>query len=135
MNVSSTDVIFTPTVPPDSPQAHRRGFRPGRSVLQAGSTHAPGGQALSSDIILDRDTAITLADGTVVYADGFRPAAAEPVPAILAWSPPWEGFTDVYRYFCARGGIPDLSFARDLMAGNFGRHNIENLAEMIQAHR
>lgn len=247
--MSSTSVIFTPAVSPDTPEARWRGFRPGRSVLRAGTTHSPGGRPLGTDIILDRDTVITLRDGTVVYGDVFRPADGEQVPAILAWSPygkqgghlrfeifpgraglapeavsglekfegpdpafwcaagyvvinidprgsyesdgdiqswseqeardgydviewaaaqdwcdgavvmagnswlavmqwriaalrpphlaaiaPWEGFTDAYRDFSARGGIPDLSFARDLMDYNAGRHKIENLVEMIQAH-
>lgn len=245
----STEVIFSPAPSPDAPEARWRGFRPGRSVLEAGSVHSPGGRPLGTDIVLDRDAAVMLRDGTVIYADVFRPAGGEPVPAILAWSPygkqggylraeifpgraglapeatsglekfegpdpafwcaagyavanvdprgsyasggdiqtwskqeaqdgydvvewaaaqewcdgavamagnswlavmqwriaalcpphlaaiaPWEGFTDAYRDFAARGGIPDLSFARDLMAYNAGRHNIEDIAEMIQAH-
>ncbi len=55
-------------------------------------------------------------------------------PPHLAAIAPWEGLTDVYRDLCARGGIPDLAFARELVANNFGRHRIEDLATMAEAH-
>ena len=39
---------------------------------------------LSCDIIYDRDVAIPLRDGTVVYADVFRPVTEEKVPVLFA---------------------------------------------------
>ena len=35
--------------------------------------------------------AVTLRDGTVIYADVFRPTGDEPVPAILVWGPYGKG--------------------------------------------
>jgi predicted acyl esterase len=43
--------------------------------------------------VRDRDVALTLRDGTVLYADVFRPAGDEPVPAIVNWAPYGKGGT------------------------------------------
>ena len=48
---------------------------------------------LPCDIARDRDIALTLRDGTVLYADVFRPAGDEPVPAIVNWAPYGKGGT------------------------------------------
>jgi predicted acyl esterase len=79
--------LFRLAVPPDDPRVEWRGFQPGRTVLPAGSTYSNNGRALPCDIVLDRDVELTLRDGTRIYADVFRPATDEPLPAILAWSP------------------------------------------------
>lgn len=39
------------------------------------------------DIQVDRDVEMKLRDGTRIYLDVYRPATAEPLPAVLAWSP------------------------------------------------
>lgn len=62
-------------------------------VLSKGSVHAPGAYALPCDIICDQDTAVTLRDGTILYADVYRPDTREPVPVVLVYTP-----------YCKRGG-------------------------------
>ena len=42
---------------------------------------------VEGDLVIERDVAIPLRDGTRIYADIFRPASQEPVPALLAWGP------------------------------------------------
>lgn len=42
---------------------------------------------LPVDIIFEKDIAVTLRDGTTIYADVFRPAGTGKVPVIIAWSP------------------------------------------------
>ena len=38
------------------------------------------------DILWERDVAVKLRDGTVIYTDIFRPVGARDLPAIIAWS-------------------------------------------------
>jgi predicted acyl esterase len=106
-------VAFRPASSPDLPEAKWRGFHPGTTVLPAGSTHAPGGRALSCDIRLDRDVEVALRDGTIIYADVFRPITDDPVPAIMAWSPYGKqgGFITLDT-FPNRVGVP-----RDAVSG------------------
>ncbi|WP_431236183.1 CocE/NonD family hydrolase (plasmid) [Mycolicibacterium psychrotolerans] len=101
-------VIFRPALPPESAQANWRGFAPGRSVLAAGSTFSPNGRCLSCDIALDRDVALTLRDGTTIYADVYAPAIGDPAPAILAWSPYGkQGGFWTYDMFSERAGVAE----------------------------
>lgn len=46
-----------------------------------------GTLALTCDILSERDVAVTLRDGTTIYADIFRSIGDKKVPAIIAWSP------------------------------------------------
>jgi uncharacterized protein len=64
-------------------------FGPSTQVLPTGWTKAPGRRALQQDLIFEKDLAITLRDGSRIWADIFRPPSSkdEPTPAILAWSP------------------------------------------------
>lgn len=70
-----------------SPSARYTGFKPGRTLLKAGSVRLKGYRPLPCDIILERDVAVTLRDGTVIYTDVFRPADDGEHPAIVALSP------------------------------------------------
>jgi predicted acyl esterase len=45
----------------------------------------PSSYEAAPGIICDQDVAVTLRDGVVIYADIFRPAAAEKVPCIVSW--------------------------------------------------
>lgn len=63
------------------------GFKPEKLLLKAGSIRFKGYKPLPCDIILERDIAVTLRDGVVIYADVFRPADNEKHPAIMAMSP------------------------------------------------
>ena len=58
---------------------------PGRCRQASGST--PQFRALPTDIVFDKDVAVTLRDGVTIYVDVLRPAGDEQVPVIVAWSP------------------------------------------------
>ena len=62
-------------------------FDPGTRVLPAGFQTAPQFCPIPVDIVLEKDTAVTLRDGTTIYVDVFRPVGIEQVPVIVAWSP------------------------------------------------
>ena len=81
------EVIYRPAAPLDSPMAHYPGFAPGTVTLPKGSVHAKGGLELPCDILLERDVAVKLRDGTTIYIDIYRPPDAKGVPGIVAWSP------------------------------------------------
>src|SRR5450830_1686185 len=84
--------IFTPSsaLPPGR-TGILTAFKPGTQLLPAGFQLAPQFRALPIDIIFEKDVAITLRDGVTIYVDVFRPANAEPVPVLLAWSPYGKG--------------------------------------------
>lgn len=86
--------IFMPSQPL-KPGSERYGllsdFDPGTRVLKAGSRLAPEFMALPVDIVLEKDVAVTLRDGTVTYVDLFRPVGSEKVPVIVAFSPYGKG--------------------------------------------
>lgn len=60
-----------------------------RKILSKGWTKDAGRRSLSEDLIWDKDVAIRLRDGTILYGDVFRAASMqdEKLPAILPWSP------------------------------------------------
>lgn len=66
-------------------------FDPGTRTLAAGWRIAPPFRPLPVDIVLEKDVAVTLRDGVTIYVDVFRPAGAEKVPVIVAWSPYGKG--------------------------------------------
>ncbi|MEY2953475.1 MAG: hypothetical protein RLZZ401_1562, partial [Pseudomonadota bacterium] len=66
-------------------------FEPGTRTLKAGYQVAPQFRALSVDIVFEKDVAVQLRDGVTIYVDVFRPAGAEKVPVIVAWSPYGKG--------------------------------------------
>ena len=97
-------MVFTGKVPkcpaasPDRPEARYKGFTPGQSTtLRAGYRHKRGALPLSSEIIREKDVALTLRDGTLIYADVYRPANAAPVPAIVNWAPYGKGDTGIWH--------------------------------------
>lgn len=61
-------------------------FEPGTRTLPAGF-QIPRFMPLPVDIVLEKDVAVTLRDGVTIYVDVLRPAGAEKVPVIVAWSP------------------------------------------------
>lgn len=71
----------------NSTSARYPGFKQERLLLKRGSIRLKGYRPLPCDIVLERDVAITLRDGTVIYADVFRPADDQRHPAIMAMSP------------------------------------------------
>jgi len=67
------------------------GFEPGIRTLQAGFAAAPQFRSLPVDIVFEKDIAVQLRDGVTIYVDVLRPAGAEKVPVIVAWSPYGKG--------------------------------------------
>ncbi|MEV6180533.1 CocE/NonD family hydrolase [Streptomyces sp. NPDC052015] len=67
------------------------GFEPGTRTLEAHFQIAPPFKPLPVDIVLDKDVPVTLRDGVTIHVDVFRPAGAEKVPVIVAWSPYGKG--------------------------------------------
>ena len=51
-----------------------------------------------SDVVCDQDVPVTLRDGTVIYADIYRPVGQSTLPCIVSWSyfgkRPFEGFDE-----------------------------------------
>ena len=80
-------VPVRPALPVSAGKVRYPGFCPETRVLRAGTVRMPGALPLPCDILLERDVAIQLRDGTTIYADVFRPVDDEPHPAILALSP------------------------------------------------
>ena len=89
----SQNKIFMPSAPlePGPRYGPLSGFAPGTQTLQAGYQVAPPFMPLPVDVVFDKDVAVTLRDGVTIYVDLFRPAGAEEVPVIIAWSPYGKG--------------------------------------------
>lgn len=74
-------------LPLDAPRARYFGFKPETVLLRKGEIRREGAMPLPCDIQLDRDVAVTLRDGTVIYTDVFRPVGDGVYPSIVSWSP------------------------------------------------
>lgn len=85
--------VFTPSRPlePGARYGILSGFEPGTRTLEAGFRIAPPFKPLPVDIVFDKDVPVTLRDGVTIHVDLFRPAGAERVPVIVAWSPYGKG--------------------------------------------
>ncbi|MEV7085559.1 CocE/NonD family hydrolase [Streptomyces sp. NPDC093085] len=96
----------------DRPEARYGEFAPGRTtVLPAGYRYQRGALALPVDVVCEKDVALPLRDGTILYADVFRPAGEASVPAIVNWAPYGKGDTGFWhlgnaKMFPNRFGIP-----------------------------
>ena len=62
-------------------------FEPGTRTLPAGYRLSPEFRALPTDIVFEKDVAVTLRDGVSIYVDVLRPAGTDEVPVLVAWSP------------------------------------------------
>ena len=90
--MSHDQMVFVPSHPlPPVRTGVLTAFDPGTRTLEAGFRIAPPFRALPVDVVLDKDVAVQLRDGVTVHVDVFRPATAEPVPVIVAWSPYGKG--------------------------------------------
>lgn len=67
------------------------GFDPGARTLEAGFQIAPQFRPIPVDIVFEKDVAVQLRDGVTIHVDVFRPAGADRVPVIVAWSPYGKG--------------------------------------------
>ena len=90
--MSDDQRVFTPSHPlPAARTGVLTAFAPGTRTLEAGFRIAPQFRALPVDVVLDKDVAVRLRDGVTIHLDVFRPAGAEQVPVIVAWSPYGKG--------------------------------------------
>ena len=93
-HVSYPEQVFVPSHPLE-PGGDRygvlSGFDPGTRTLAAGSQIAPPFRSLPVDVVLEKDVAVPMRDGVTIYVDVLRPAGAEKVPVIVAWSPYGKG--------------------------------------------
>jgi predicted acyl esterase len=73
--------------PADAPDNNYPGLNPRTEIIPQG-TVLHGGRALRASIRIDRDVAIPLRDGAIVYADIFTPEECDAaLPVIMSWSP------------------------------------------------
>ena len=88
----SDQKMFVPSHPlPSARTGLLTPFEPGTRVLKAGFRVAPPFKPLPVDVVLEKDVAVRLRDGTTIHVDVFRPVGTEPVPVIMAWSPYGKG--------------------------------------------
>ena len=100
------EVLFRKAAPVNGPETRYPGFKPGTTVLRRGFVQKEGALPLPCDIIFERDVAVTLRDGVVIYTDIFRPVGGTNLPAIIVWSPYGkEGGLDNLDDFPSRGGV------------------------------
>jgi len=99
------EIIYRKSSPLDDPKVRYPGFKPSTTALAEGSVHGKGALALPCNIVFERDVAVPMRDGTVIYIDVFRPTGMEKVPAIMGWSP-----------YGKKGGYRNL----DQLPGRFG---------------
>ena len=86
--MSDSQKLFVPSSPvPAARASHLTAFDPGTRTLKAGFQVAPPFRPLPIDIIFEKDVAVKLRDGVTIYVDVFRPAGADKVPVVVAWSP------------------------------------------------
>ena len=103
-----TAPVYRPGAAVDSAQSRYPGFRPGRTTIAAGTVVKEGAAPVPRDLVLDRDVVVAMRDGTSIYVDVYRPpGAAEPLPAIVSWSPYGKrgGFITLDD-FPFRAGVP-----------------------------
>jgi uncharacterized protein len=62
-------------------------FEPAARTLSAGFQIDPRFRSLPTDIVFEKDVAVTLRDGVTIYVDVLRPPGTDTVPVIVAWSP------------------------------------------------
>ena len=90
--MSDDQRLFLPSQPlPPARTGLLTGFDPGTRTLKAGFQIAPQFRAIPVDIVFDKDVAVQLRDGVTIHVDVFRPAGAEQVPTIVAFSPYGKG--------------------------------------------
>ncbi|MGD0489486.1 MAG: CocE/NonD family hydrolase [Syntrophorhabdales bacterium] len=81
-------------------------YRKIRSAKESGGRYpklAPG-VAVEDGILIERDVALPLRDGTIIYTDIYRPDGATDVPAIVPWSP----YGKRVPYLLGEGPLPGV---------------------------
>lgn len=87
--MSDNDRIFVPSNTYEAGPSHGMlsPFEPSTRTLPAGWQIDPKFKPLPTDIVLEKDVAVSLRDGVTIYVDVLRPAGSGKVPVIVAWSP------------------------------------------------
>ena len=86
-NGHDIDVPVRGALPVSAPRVRYPGFKQERLLLKKGTVRMKGYKPLPCDIVLERDVAVVLRDGTTIYTDVLRPNDDGQHPAILALSP------------------------------------------------
>jgi uncharacterized protein len=81
--------IFVPTNPfvAGPERGILSAFSPGTETLPVGYQLAPMFAPTETEIVFERDVPVVMRDGVTIYVDVFRPAGAQQVPVLVAWSP------------------------------------------------
>lgn len=92
--------VFVPAYPyeEDKEDGLFSRFEPGTRTLPAGFQAQPCFMPLPTDIVLEKDVAVSLRDGVTIYVDILRPAGAGKVPVLVAWSPYGKSRGNAQRY-------------------------------------
>ncbi|KAL1792352.1 hypothetical protein ACET3X_008859 [Alternaria dauci] len=95
---------FSHNIPPLDPKT---------TELPDGHRKQPTYRPLTTATIFDQDQALTLRDGTKIYADIFRPKTDQKVPAIVMWGPYGKTGTGVLNIHSMplRAGIPETQLS------------------------
>ncbi len=100
-------VIFRRAAPMDAPEALYPGFKPSKTILKKGTVVKDGALPLPCSILFERDVAVTMRDGVVIFSDIFRPVDSTNLPALIAWSPYGkEGGVSGLDNYPDRAGVP-----------------------------
>ncbi|KAH6209133.1 hypothetical protein HBI15_155430 [Parastagonospora nodorum] len=84
--------------PPVEGENGYQGLRPRKEVLPKGWQSGGDARALSEEMVVEHDVAVTVRDGCKLYCDIYRPSDGNgdvKVPAIVAWSPFGKKFNGV----------------------------------------
>ncbi|KAL2208044.1 alpha/beta-hydrolase [Sarocladium strictum] len=107
-NVPSIDVLTTPAVRPDHEVP-----APSSRILPAGHRRNERSRPLEVDMLTELNQVLTMRDGVRLRADIYRPTTAEPVPAVIMYSPygkSGSGFFNLNK-FPLRAGIAEAKLS------------------------
>jgi uncharacterized protein len=101
------EIHYAAQPPLSDPRSGYPGLQPGTTILPIGFTTEPGRRPFTTDTIYEQDVAIRLRDGTVIYADVYRPAGKDRVPAIVSYGPAGKrGMNNMLDRIGGGDGIP-----------------------------
>jgi len=108
IKIGSVDVKFLDAVKQNIPPLNQR-----TTELPPGHRKQPTYRPFTTTTIFDQDQALTLRDGTAIYADVFRPKTDEKVPAIVMWGPYGKTGTGMLNIhgMPLRAGIPETQLS------------------------
>jgi len=79
--------LWIKPMPIDDPGGNYNGFYPSSTLLKRGYVKKENCPPIPCDIIWERDVAVKLRDGIIIYTDIYRPVKDDPVPVVISWSP------------------------------------------------